>query len=267
LTWGQVAKEAGYGLEIVSAKTVKKELGSLDYHKCIACIKGWTAPANKDKRCNFARAMLDIRPKPKNWHNVWFSDEVHFGYGPKMKMRVIRKLGQRYCPDCMQFHKEPDDKDRKRFHGFGAFGYNVKFFILYSVDSNTNGKMTQRVYIDSILQLNLLPMMKERGMNVTLEEDGDSGHTGKVATAFKEKHGIKYYINATYSPDLSPAENCWQPIKQYFRTEPHFDDAGAEKAIWEAFKRLPQSFINRQVESMPQRLGEVLQSGGEMTGW
>lgn len=33
------------------------------------------------KRVNWAREALKQRPKKEDWHEVIFSDEVHFGYG------------------------------------------------------------------------------------------------------------------------------------------------------------------------------------------
>ncbi len=46
--------------------------------------------------------MLERYPNPEDWDHVRFSDEVHFGWGPQGKLRVIRKPGQRYCFDCVQ---------------------------------------------------------------------------------------------------------------------------------------------------------------------
>jgi hypothetical protein len=97
--------------------------------------------------------MLERYPRPKDWHHVRFSDEVHFGWGPQGKILIIRKPGMRYCQDCIQEEAQPAEKDRKRFHCWAAIGYNFKSLIhFYNVPGNTNGKMSQRIYIDSILE-------------------------------------------------------------------------------------------------------------------
>lgn len=92
-------------------------------------------------------------PRPEDWYRVCFSDEVHFGYSPQAKLRIIRKPGERYCPDCIQKDKEPEEKDKKSHHCWGAVGHNFKSQIsFYDIPGNTNGKMSQRVYIDQILE-------------------------------------------------------------------------------------------------------------------
>lgn len=57
--------------------------------------------------------MKERYPRPKDWYRVRFSDEVNFGYDPQGKLRIIRKPGEQYCPDCIQEDKEPNEKDKK----------------------------------------------------------------------------------------------------------------------------------------------------------
>ena len=55
-------------------------------------------------------------------------------------------------------------------------GWNYKSDqIFYEVPGNTNGKMSQRVYIDSILEP-IVKLCLEVSERFVLEEDGDSGH-------------------------------------------------------------------------------------------
>ena len=173
----------------------------------------------------FARVMLKKYPKPEDWSRVRFSDEVHFGYGPEGQLRIIRQPGTRYRWDCIQHRDPPPGKDRKRMHCWAAAGYNFKSeLVFYDVPGNSNGKMTYQVYIDSILN----PFVKswlDRGDDFVLEEDGDSGHgTGRTRNAvktWKETNHLNHYFNCSSSPDLSPIENCWLPIKQHLRKYPH----------------------------------------------
>jgi hypothetical protein len=128
----------------------------------------------------------------KDWHSVRFSDEVHFNYGPQGKIRIIRKSGQRYCQDCLQETDESTEKHLKKKHAWGAVGHNFKSDIaLYEVSGNTNGKMSQRVYIDQILNLIVKPWL-DRDDDFCLEEDGDSGHgTSKsnIVRTWKQETG------------------------------------------------------------------------------
>jgi hypothetical protein len=40
MTWSQLAKELDFDC---SGHTLKDHMGSMDYHKCIACSKGWVS--------------------------------------------------------------------------------------------------------------------------------------------------------------------------------------------------------------------------------
>ncbi|KAF2194324.1 hypothetical protein K469DRAFT_727625 [Zopfia rhizophila CBS 207.26] len=160
MSWEALAWEAGLD---VSGDTIKRALGSMDYHMCIACRKGWVSKA-------LAKQRVECH--------------VYFALGPQDRIYIIRRPGERHCGDSV--------------------GYDFKSDLtFYTISSNSNGKMTQRAYIDK---------------RFILEEDGDSGHgPGKsnIGRTWKQKHDLKHYFNCPSSPDLSPIENCWQPPKQY----------------------------------------------------
>jgi hypothetical protein len=209
----------------------------------------------------WSQFMLNKYPQPDDWHRVRFSDEVHFGWGPQGKIRIIRKSGQRYCQDCIQEEHEPDKKDKKRHHCWAAAGYNFKSNIhFHDVPGNTNGKISQRVYIDQILKPIVKPWL-ENGQNFVLEEDGDSGHgPGKhnIVRTWKDTHGLEHYFNCPSTPDLAPIENCWQPVKQELYKYPHWDDVTTKELILEGWTHVSQHFINEKVNSMPERLRQVI---------
>ncbi len=97
--------------------------------------------------------MLQKYPHPEDWLRVSFSDEIHFRYCIQDKLRIIRKVGIRYCQDCIEEIHEPSKKDKKRYHCWAAVRHNFKSDIhFYEVPRNTNGKMSQKVYIEKILE-------------------------------------------------------------------------------------------------------------------
>lgn len=266
-TWEQLGTEVG--LE-VSGRTVKRALQSLEYHKCVACRKGWVNRQTAEKRVEHARIMLEQYPEPKDWYEIRFSDEVHFGFGPQGQLLIIRKPGTRYCQDCIQETLQPAEKDKKRFHCWAAIGYNFKSDIyFYEVPGNTNGKMSQQVYIDSILEPIVKPWI-EQGDRFVLEEDGDSGHgpgRNNIVRTWKEEHRLKSYFNCSNSPDLAPIEECWLPPKAHLRKYPHWNDSTTQELILEGWGLVSQEFINNRVSTMPDRYRAVIQGDGKMTGY
>jgi hypothetical protein len=85
----------------------------------------------------------------------------------------------------------------KKVHTWAAIGRVFKSDLVFYDVGNTNGKMTQRGYIDQILEPVVKPWL-EHGDHFVLEEDGDSGHgPGKsnIVRKWKEIHHLTHYFN------------------------------------------------------------------------
>lgn len=62
-----------------SGRTVQRAMGTMSYHKCTACRKGWVNERLAERRVQYASTMLQRYPEPKDWQRVKFSNEVYFG--------------------------------------------------------------------------------------------------------------------------------------------------------------------------------------------
>lgn len=270
LTWDQRATEVRANVCGRIMQRIMRD--ALDYGKHLACMKGWLSESAKKRSVEWATFMKARYHKPEDRYRVRFSDEVHFGYGSEGQLQIIRKPGIRYCFGCLQHSAPPpsEEKDRKRKHCWAAVGYNFKLdIIFYDVPENRNGKMTHKVYIDSILEFVVKPCIVE-GHNFALEENGDSSHgTSKKnpVREWKEEHGLESYFNCPQSPNLAVIENCWAIRKIYTRKYPHWDDATLETLIEEGWAQVSQDFINRKVQEMPDRLQAVIDCKGALTAY
>jgi hypothetical protein len=214
MSWSTLGYEAS--LEDVSEWTIKRAMGRLDYHKCVACRKAWVNRYIARECVNYANLMVSRYPNKTDWRHIRFSDEVHFSLGPQGKLLIIRKPGERYCSNCIQEVNEKDPKEeteKKRVHAWGACGYNFKSDLtFYTIPTNTNGKITMKVYRDEILEGVVKPWLR-RGDYFVLEEDRDSSHgiggsDRSIVKQWKKKNGLHHYFNCSTSPDLAPIENC-----------------------------------------------------------
>jgi hypothetical protein len=127
------------------------------YEKCVACQKTWLRYGTRVERMTFAEFYRRTKPKPGDWDKVWFSDEVHFGLGPRRKLRIIRKAGERHRQDCIQENPtmtKVQKRDKNvRIHAWGCVGYNWKGPLIFYESTNENGKMTKEVYLTQILPI------------------------------------------------------------------------------------------------------------------
>ena len=96
--------------------------------------------------------MLELCPEPEDWHNVLFSDEIYFGWGPEGNVRILRRDGERYNPENIVLKGQPAEKDRRRYHCWAAIGYNFKSKLVFYDNGTPNGKMILQCYHDDILE-------------------------------------------------------------------------------------------------------------------
>ena len=128
--------------------------------------------------------------------------------------------------------------------------------------------MSQQVYRDIILEPIVKPWIAA-GQRFILEEDGNNRHgPGKknIVRTWKEQNKLEYYFNCATSPDLAPIENCWQAPKQTLKKYPHWDDSTTRELIREGWEAVSQKRVDDWMDSMPQRLQEVIDSDGQLTG-
>jgi len=135
--------------------------------------------------------------------------------------------------------------------------------------------MSQSVYIKAILEPIVSQWCREAGQ-WALEEDGDSGHgkgsDSNPVSKWKKAHGItsdpttpfNCFFNCPRSPDFAPIEDAWSYPKGFVRRRPHWTDELVDELAHEAWGQIPQDWINRLVNSIPQRLRDCISSGGQM---
>lgn len=270
LPWASLPSAAGLDLS-PSSWTVRKALNQKDWRKCIACDKSWTSKRHTSERIKAASRALLLRPNPENWEDIRWSDECHFSFGPEGKHKIIRKSGERYCPPCIQYRTRPTaESDTYRCHAWAAIGFDFKSPLIWYTTKSKNGAITQRDYINQILNPVVKPWL-ESGDDFILEEDGASGHgpssNQNIVFQWKEKHQLRYYFNTPGSPDLSPIENAWKAPKSHLKEHAIWDELAIKELAEEGWEALSQATINEWVHSMPQRMRDVIDTEGQLTGW
>jgi hypothetical protein len=258
LPWAALPNAAGVDFDDCG-RTVRNALHQ-NWRKCVACTRAWTSPSHKKERKKAAFRAGVLRTTAEMWRNVRFSDETHFSYGPEGKHKVIRKPGERECPDCIQYRTGPEKDEQFRCHAWAAIGYNFKSDLIWYDAGNSNGAITQKVYRDQILEPVVKPWL-ERGDKFIVEEDRASGHghanNCNPAWKWKEKHGLTWYINTAGSPDLTPIENAWKAPKAYLKEHAIWDEEAIVELAEEGWEALTIETINDWVDSMPQRMRDT----------
>lgn len=158
LTWQQLGQEVGVE---ASEQTVHRAMAKEGIVTAIAKRRPGIPVSLAEKRIERARGQLKSHPTADDWKNVLFLDEVYFGWSDQGRLYIKRPIGTRDQPRHIQHPREPRDKDRKRFHCWAAVGWNFKSDIYFYDSGNENGKMTQKAYIEQILEPVVKPLLDE----------------------------------------------------------------------------------------------------------
>jgi len=119
-------------------------------------------------------------------------------------------------------------------------------------------------YIE-ILELNLIPFIEESNKNYIFQHDNDSKHTANKTCQFLKDNNIKTLKWPAYSPDLNPIENIWGILKRNVRKRIPKDKNNFIKIINEEWDALNKNITKSLIDSMPNRIREVIKNKGDST--
>jgi len=242
----------------VSTSTVKRRLREAGLRNYLAKKKPFISKKNKLKRIEFAKRYASM---PLDfWKTVIWSDESKFELlGMKKRQKVWRKPNQGLQEQFLQHTVKHGGGSIMVWGCFSWAGLGKLFEI--------KGKMTGEVYAD-ILRHNLKVSANKMGMpGFVFQQDNDPKHTSRVVKQYFEEENIEKLDFPPQSPDLNPIEHLWTILDASV-------SKGCRKSLKDLFSELeahwnnvnPQKLKNL-VESMPNRLREVLKNKGGVTNY
>ena len=238
-TWKQLAVRAGLlGERQVSWRSLKDQLATFEYERRGQQRNKIIDPDVRPTRCNLARPRKVWTQE--DWKKIRFSGVGVFGQG----------------------------EGSPAFHCWAQVGWECKSDLVFlNMAGNEQGAISPEMYIHGILEPHVMPFISP---GYILQEEGDMGldaSPGSAVEQWKVAHGLQYYISPPELPELSILRNCWQPVYHFITRDELCDDLTLQQRVLEAWSEVSQGWINEMVLSMPQRVDDVLDSGGKMTKW
>lgn len=209
---------------------------------------------HKQERLKFARNHMSWTTK---WSSVVFSDEKKFNLdGPD---------GWNYY--WHDLRKEPK-YHKKRIQGggsvmvWGAFGSNGKMELAF-----VDGRMDSPKY-QAMLDTYLVPFGPIiGGQNWIFQQDNAPCHASKSTIEWFQGRNSRLLKWPSRSPDLDPIENLWGIlVRTIYTNGRQFEDVRTLKqAILDAWEKLPLETLKKLVNSMQDRMFEVILKKGGAT--
>lgn len=216
-------------------------------------------PRHRRARLQFAR--LHENWTLRQWGEVLFTDESRFSLrSPDGRERVWRRRNERYA--------ECTISERVSFNGG-----SVMLWAGISTEAHTdlifveNGALNARRYVEEVLQEAVVPFSHFIGDGFVLMHDNARPHIARVATEYLDEVGIQRLDWPACSPDLNPIEHLWDQLQRRIRRRPAMPETLQELrlALQEEFELFPQICLTNLINSMPQRLNDVIRARGGHT--
>ena len=192
-----------------------------------------------------------------DWSNVLFTDESYI-YLDNDHRWLWRKRGEN---DDEVYHKTL--KFTPKILIFAGISRQFKTDVIIldkSVDSIS--------YIDDCIDgSGLIPSMNEiYGIRKwKLMQDGATAHTSKLTMDYLNSYVDVLESWPSGSPDLNPIENLWAIIKKRIEDKKPGNLKELRKWIIETWNSIDQQTINNLIDSMDNRLNEVVKANGWRT--
>lgn len=272
LNWPTLLHNAGIDADC-SWRTIRGAIGTLQYRRCITCQTRFVCPSTAKRRLQDATKALSQRPSPESWRDIRFSSELRFAVGSDGQARLIRRPGERLCPQCVEGigEQEPEPKLVKTLHVWAAIGSGfISDLSFYEVPQDPTGEIRQEMYRDEVLKKQVKPWIQV-GHQFILEEDVELniGKKNTTVKAWKDEQGLRSSFSTLGSPDMTPIEDALKVLRERLIQQPSWDIIELKRAAnetWNSVQARPEQ-VDAWVYSMPQRMRDVIAVEGRMTMW
>lgn len=240
----------------ISDRTIRRRLNDASLPARRPAKKPLISIRNQKKRLQFAKEHLHWTEM--KWRTVLFSDESKFNVFGSDGMRYVRRppnkrLQARYCTKTVK-------------HGGGS----VMVWGCFSAAGvgplhRINGIMDQYMYKD-ILETVMLPYAEyEMPLRWIFQHDNDPKHSSRVVKSWLAQNDVAVMQWPPQSPDLNPIENLWEIVNQRINRENCTNTNILYNRLEEAWKSIPQHFIDNLISSMRRRCQAVIKNKGFAT--
>lgn len=241
----------------ICAETARKILRKAGYRGRVARRKPFISLVNRRKRIEFAHNY--ISKPPEFWKQVIFSDESKFCiFGIKGRQMVWRKPGTALDKQNLVGTVKHGGGGVMVWGCMAASGVGQLQFIESTMD--------KWGYLN-ILKHNLKQSAEQLNLSTTFwfQQDNDPKHTSEVVRLWLLYNAPRQLKTPPQSPDLNPIEHLWDLLEKRIRQHTITSKEILRNVMQAEWAKITVEDTEKLVNSMPNRLSEVLKHRGYPT--
>ncbi len=231
---------------VISNSTVRRRLLESGGKWALPIQKLLFSTKHRKTRLSWTRNMKDM-----DWNWIIFTDESTIKLNQNtrrlwqfpLKRKVTRSV-----------------KHPLKVHVWGCFSAQGFGSIIFFTQ-NLNGK-----YMCIIYRKGLLPSAAQLftdSDNWILQEDNDPKHRSKMTTKWKQDNNVRKLPWPSMSPHLNPIENVWDILKIKIGRKKIRTFKGLKSEIKKEWNRLTPELARKLVDSVRNRLYDVIKAEGD----
>jgi len=247
---------------VISAETIRRIFRKNGLVARTKKKKPYLKKTHRKKRLEWAKKYKNWTVE--DWRKVIWSDESKF--------LIFNSDGRQYC------WKKPTEplKDQHVIPTVKFGGGGVMVWSCFT----TNG-VGNLVNIEGIMNADLYCQILDGGFVTTLsrynldkdhiffQQDNDPKHTSKKAKKWFRDNSITLLDWPAQSPDLNLIEDLWNKVDKHLRN--NSNPAYNRDTLWEnlksAWDSIETNYCNKLINTMPERVKDVIKARGGYTRW